>query len=56
MQTKLNCIIVDDESIAREILEVYLQKTPNITLIRSCKNVKEAIEATSKQTIDLIEV
>lgn len=52
--SKINCIIVDDERIAREILESYLQKIPNIHLVKSCKNVKEALEVTSNYTIDLI--
>lgn len=54
MLNKINCIIVDDEPIAREILESYLQKTSNINLIKSCKNVKEALEITSNSNIDLI--
>lgn len=54
MSNKINCIIVDDEPIAREILESYLQKTSNINLIKSCKNVKEALEITSNSNIDLI--
>ncbi len=51
---EINCIIVDDEPIAREILENYLEKIPQINLIKSCKNVSEAIEITSNNTIDLI--
>lgn len=54
MLNKINCIIVDDEPIAREILESYLQKISNINLIKSCKNVKEALEITSNSNIDLI--
>ena len=50
----INCIIVDDEPIAREILENYLQKIPSINLIKSCKNVSEAIDITSNSSIDLI--
>jgi len=52
--SKINCIIVDDEPMAREILESYLQKTPSINLVKSCKNVAEAIEVTSSESIDLI--
>ncbi len=54
MSHKVNCIIVDDEKIAREILISYLEKTPNIRLIKSCKNVKEALEITSTTKIDVI--
>ena len=52
--SKLNCIIVDDEPIARQILETFLLNTPSINLIKSCKNVAEAIEITSNSNIDLI--
>jgi len=52
--SKINCIIVDDEKIAREILETYLQKIPSIHLVKSCKNVKETLEVTSNSKIDLI--
>jgi len=51
---KINCIIVDDEPMAREILESYLQKMPSIHLMKSCKNVAEAIEITSNNKINLI--
>jgi DNA-binding LytR/AlgR family response regulator len=51
---KINCIIVDDEPMAREILKNYLQKIPVINLVKSCKNVAEAIEITSNNKIDLI--
>ena len=54
MATKINCIIVDDEPIAREILENYLQKLNTIKVVKSCKNVKEALEITSKTKIDLV--
>jgi DNA-binding LytR/AlgR family response regulator len=40
---KLNCVIVDDEPMAREILTSYIDKTPNLELLESCKNAAEAI-------------
>jgi len=51
---KINCIIVDDEPIARGILESYLQKINQINLIKSCKNVQEAFEVLNTNTVDLI--
>jgi DNA-binding LytR/AlgR family response regulator len=54
MADKINCIIVDDEPIAREILEFYLKKIPNIYLVKSCKNAKESLEIISNSKIDLI--
>jgi DNA-binding LytR/AlgR family response regulator len=54
MSKAINCIIVDDEPTAREILELYTQKTNNINLISSCKNVKEAITVLAKNKVDII--
>lgn len=46
--------IIDDEPLAREILESYLQKTPNVELVGSCKNAIEAFSLLSKQAVDLL--
>jgi DNA-binding LytR/AlgR family response regulator len=40
---KLKCVIVDDEPMAREILTSYIDKSPNLELLESCKNAAEAI-------------
>jgi DNA-binding LytR/AlgR family response regulator len=50
----IKCIIVDDEPIAREILEFHLEKIPEITLVKSCKNVSQALKVISSTNIDLI--
>lgn len=48
------CIIVDDEPIAREILENHLQKIKSIKVVATCKNAIEAFNEISKNKIDLI--
>ena len=53
MAKKINCVIVDDEPIAREILESFIEKTPNLKLISSCKNAMEALQVSQTETIDL---
>ena len=53
MSTKLNCIIVDDEPVAREILATYIEKTPNLHLIASYQNALEVIQATHDHSIDI---
>ena len=53
MSRNLRCVIVDDEPIAREILISFVEKTPNLELIKSCKNATEAIDVLQKETIDL---
>ncbi|CAM1339361.1 LytR/AlgR family response regulator transcription factor [Tenacibaculum aestuarii] len=53
MAKKTTCVIVDDEPIAREILETFIEKTPNLELIASCKNALEALQITQTDVIDL---
>ncbi len=50
----MNCIIVDDEPLAREILEEFTAKIPFMTWKASCKNGFEALEVLQKEKIDLI--
>lgn len=52
--TPLNCIIVDDEPLARKILEGYIETLPSLNLIASCKNAGEAIMEIHAHKIDLI--
>lgn len=49
----VNCVIVDDEPVAREIIESFVAKTPNLNLVKSCKNAMEAFEIGNTQKIDL---
>ena len=42
---KLRCIAVDDESMARKMLEENIRQIPFLELVRSCKNAFEAMEA-----------
>ncbi|MFK7814449.1 MAG: LytR/AlgR family response regulator transcription factor [Maribacter sp.] len=50
----LNCVIADDEPIARQILENYINDVPNLNLIASCKNAFEVMEILQKESIDLL--
>ena len=50
----ISCIIVDDEIIAREIIESHLSQISNITIEGSCSNAMEAFNIISTKTIDLI--
>jgi len=54
MHKEINCIVVDDEAVAREILESHLNKIKGIRLAASCKNAMEAFSAINTQNIDLI--
>jgi len=54
MAKTINCIIVDDEPVAREILENHLSKITSVNLVAKCKNAIEAFNAISSENIDLI--
>ena len=51
---KLNCLIVDDEPIAREGLRNYVQKVPFLNLIGLCKSAVEAVASMNKNSVDLL--
>ncbi|GAA3629104.1 LytR/AlgR family response regulator transcription factor [Flavivirga jejuensis] len=50
----ISCLIVDDEAIAREVIETHLKKIPHIKTIVSCNNAIEAFSAIRSNHIDLI--
>lgn len=51
---KLKCIIVDDEKLARELLEEYLKNYQEIEVVATCKNGTEAIEQIEKKNPELL--
>lgn len=53
MSKKITCVVVDDEPIARDILTSYIEKIPNLHLVKSCKNAVEAFEEMNISSIDL---
>lgn len=52
--TKLSCIIVDDESLARKLLEESISHLPFLSLVGICKNPFEAMEVLQQQQVDLM--
>jgi DNA-binding LytR/AlgR family response regulator len=52
--TKLSCIIVDDESLALDVLEDNVAKVPFLKLEARCRNAFEALEYLQNQQVDLI--
>ncbi len=50
----MNCIAVDDEPLALDLLEDFISKVPFLKFIKSCKSAFEAIEILQKEKIDLI--
>jgi len=53
MLTKIKCIIVDDEPMALNLLESYVQKTPFLDLVKKCSNGFEALEAINGGNVQL---
>lgn len=51
---KYNCIIVEDEPIAAEILETFISRTPELNLIGKCANAVHASNLLNIHRIDLI--
>ncbi len=54
MNEQINCIIVDDEPVAREILEKHLSKMEKVRVVGSCKNALEAFQIVSSEKVDLV--
>jgi DNA-binding LytR/AlgR family response regulator len=51
---KINCLVADDEEIARSIIENYIGRLPNLTLAASCANGTDVYAALKTQPIDLL--
>ncbi|TAI49159.1 LytR/AlgR family response regulator transcription factor [Flagellimonas allohymeniacidonis] len=50
----IKCILVDDEPLARSLLEAHIAEIPYLQLLGSFKNAIEASDFLAKQTIDVI--
>lgn len=50
----LKCIIVDDESLARKLIEENIRQIPFLDLVTTCKNPFEAMQVLQQQSIDLM--
>lgn len=51
---KLSCIIVDDEPMARKLLEESIRQLPFLEVVKTCKNAFEAMEALQNTPVDLM--
>ncbi|MCG2614589.1 LytTR family DNA-binding domain-containing protein [Terrimonas sp. NA20] len=49
-----NCLIVDDEPLAREVIRRYIQQLPMLAIAGECSNAVEAIVRLKQQPIDLL--
>ncbi|MEZ4827871.1 MAG: LytTR family DNA-binding domain-containing protein [Bacteroidia bacterium] len=50
----MNCLIVDDEHLARKLLAAYISKIPGLTLAGECENALDATAFLREEKIDLM--
>ena len=49
-----NCIIVDDETLAQELIETHLTKISNINVFAKCYTAMEALQVLNEHEIDIM--
>lgn len=50
----LRCLIIDDEPLARQLIESHCRQMGNITIVASCKSAVEAFQVLHEGQIDLM--
>jgi len=50
----INCLLIDDEPFARELLESYIAQLPHLHLVASCAHVFEALDVLQRQRVELL--
>lgn len=48
------CLIIDDEELARELIETHLAQLDNFELVASCQSAIEASMILQKEQVDLL--
>lgn len=51
---KVNCLVIDDEPRALDLLEDFIQKVPYLNLVARCEGPMEAFPYFEKEEIDLV--
>lgn len=51
---KITCVIVDDEPMALNLVESYVEKTPFLVLKKKCSSAIEAMEFIKDEPVDLL--
>lgn len=51
---KINCLIVDDEELARKLLENFIGRLPHLEIVGMCKNPLEAMQVLREQPVDMM--
>lgn len=50
----IRCLIVDDEELARTLLQNYISRLPHLNLAGLCKNPPEALAYMQQESVDLL--
>jgi two-component system, LytTR family, response regulator len=50
----IRCLIIDDEPLAQNVIETYIQRVNYLTLVAKCENAIDAFDVVQQETIDLI--
>jgi two-component system, LytTR family, response regulator len=50
----INCLIVEDEPLARNLLTEYVGKVPYLKLVQACSNPLTAMDVLKKESVDLM--
>ena len=50
----LNCLIVDDEPLALDLLESYVSRTPFLHLVAQCDSAVKALAVIEEEPVDLV--
>ncbi|KIC63490.1 LytR/AlgR family response regulator transcription factor [Chryseobacterium taiwanense] len=50
----MNCIIVDDEELAHNVIEEYISRIPFLNLVKNCYDIQETIQVLQNNSVDLI--
>lgn len=51
---KIRCVVVDDEPVALQKMQKYVEQTPYLELVAACDNPMDAIKVLSEQDVDAI--
>lgn len=54
MERKINCVIIDDEPLASDVLKCYIDKTPDFEITEIYHDPIKALEGLSNKKVDVI--
>ncbi len=52
--SRIHCLVVDDEELARSLLENFIGRMPQLHLVDKCKDSLEAVQVLQQHRVDLL--